>query len=111
MSKKVEAISFKEFIEKYEPEIPSFVIEAVNKLLNKHWNGREAIITQNEIIDAIKVPSEYQEIEANDFRGIIFDNNWLDFEPLYRKKGWSVEYDKPGYCEDYEAYFKFKKGK
>ena len=30
-------------------------------------------------------------------------------EPLYREKGWNVEYDKPGYNEFYKARFIFKK--
>ena len=37
----------------------------------------------------------------------IFDNHWLDVEDLYRKNGWKVDYDKPGYNESYNAYFVF----
>jgi len=37
----------------------------------------------------------------------IFENGWLDVEPIYREVGWNVEYDKPGYNETYEASFKF----
>ena len=36
---------------------------------------------------------------------------WLDVEGIYRKAGWDVEYDSPGYCEDYPATFKFRKKK
>lgn len=83
-------------------EIPDFIIEAVNKLIQEKWNGHEAHIYQDEILDAIDF----------DLHGItrdeVFDKCWLDVEPLYRKRGWKVEYDKPAYCEDYKAYFVFK---
>ncbi len=39
----------------------------------------------------------------------VCDNHWLDVEDVYREAGWVVEYDKPGYCESYEATFTFKK--
>lgn len=42
-------------------------------------------------------------------RQFIFDKHWLDIEDTYRKAGWNVEYDKPGYCENYDAYFVFSK--
>lgn len=38
----------------------------------------------------------------------IFDNGWLDIETVYEDSGWSVEYDKPGYNESYEASWTFK---
>jgi len=41
----------------------------------------------------------------------IFEKNFLDFESVFRNVGWSVEYDKPGYCESYDAFFTFKKKK
>jgi hypothetical protein len=31
----------------------------------------------------------------------------LDIEPIYREAGWIVEYDKPAYCENYDANFTF----
>lgn len=39
----------------------------------------------------------------------IYENRWLDIEDSYRAVGWHVEYDKPGYCESYEATFTFKR--
>jgi hypothetical protein len=37
----------------------------------------------------------------------IYDNHWLDVEEIFEKNGWSVSYDKPGYCESYDASFEF----
>jgi hypothetical protein len=37
----------------------------------------------------------------------LYDNHYLDFEAAFKANGWHVEYDSPGYCEDYEAHWKF----
>ena len=84
-------------------DIPEFVIEAVNNLLKKRYRARRASFTQDEVI------AEIQRLSPNTERQEIFDKNWLDFEPLYRRSGWEVEFDKPGYCEQYDANWKFKK--
>jgi hypothetical protein len=39
----------------------------------------------------------------------MYDKGWMDVEDVYQKAGWEVEFDKPGYNEDYEANFKFSK--
>ena len=41
-------------------------------------------------------------------KDMIFENHWLDFEPIFRKAGWKVSYDKPGYGENYKALFIFE---
>lgn len=67
--------------------IPSVVIEVFNKLIARGWNGRESVVQQNEVVDLIFSRSELKREE-------LFQNNYLDIEPLYEKVGWSVEYDK-----------------
>jgi len=44
-------------------------------------------------------------------RNKIFEMGWLDVEDAYRAQGWNVVYDRPGYCESYEASFIFTRGK
>jgi hypothetical protein len=39
----------------------------------------------------------------------MFNKHWFDIEDIYRKAGWAVEFDKPGYNESYESFFVFKK--
>ena len=87
-------------------EIPDFIIEAVNTLIKKKWDGKEAIINQNDILAIVSSNDGYDDKPS---RRTIFENNWLDFEDLYREVGWKVEYDKPAYNESYDAYFKFTK--
>lgn len=108
-AKEIKPITPQEVEEARKNDIPSFVIEAVNKLLKKKWDGQKAIITQDEIISEMK-PSNVLGLENGiRFRGAVFSNHWLDFEDLYRESGWKVEYDKPSYSESYKAYFKFTK--
>ena len=55
----------------------------------------------------------YPYIERTVFMDITRDEvlrqKLLDVEPLYRKAGWQVEYDKHAYCENYEPFFIFSK--
>ena len=82
--------------------IPDKVIEVVNNLIAQKWNGSTATLTQDEILDAI-----VSYVACS--RQYVLDNNWLDFEEVYRDVGWSVAYDKPGYCEHGIACFRFSK--
>lgn len=78
------------------PAIPTFVFEAVNSFLT----GGAVTFTMNALINRMVFPPEFE-------RHDLFARNWLDFEPAYRAKGWRVEFDKPGYCETYEANWTF----
>lgn len=102
MEKKVEAISVEELIAKKKMSIPDFVIEAVNKLLVKEFDGKRAVILQEDILNEIRVHMSME-------RSMVFENHWLDFEDLYRDKGWKVEYDKPSLGDSYKARFIFKR--
>jgi hypothetical protein len=88
--------------------IPDYVFEAFNFLISKKFNNGSATILQKEVVERILS-------EANRHRDppitsqYLFDNHFLDVEDVYREAGWVVEYDKPAYCETYEASFKFTK--
>jgi len=80
--------------------IPDEVIEAVNQLLTENFSDGRATIKQKDIVSRAKGMMR---------RATNFDNRWLDFEDVYRAQGWDVHYDKPGYCETYDAFFEFTK--
>jgi hypothetical protein len=103
MSKKVKPLSPSEVTSKKRTIIPDEVISAINKLIAKNFSNGFASFTQKEAIEAIK--DEFVNDVSTD---TIFDNGWLDFEDIYRKEGWKVKYDKPGYNESYEPTFEFK---
>lgn len=97
----IEPIKPEEIIQAQQDSIPGAVIEVVNSLLKKHCRNGKAVILQKDIL----VLLEQKSIPRRD----VFDNNWLDFENIYEKYGWKVFYDKPAYCENYEANFVFEK--
>lgn len=98
--KHVKPITPNEVIEgkKFPPE----VIKAFNDLIVKNWNGSFSKILQKDVVALIVRTSEFSSNQ-------IFNNNWLDVEPCFRKAGWKVVYDKPAYCETYEASFEFSR--
>lgn len=79
--------------------LPGEVIKAVNDRLVRAGDASKIIIRQNELVD---------ELAAMGFdRDILFRDHLLDFEDLFRERGWNVVYDKPGYNETYSAYWTF----
>lgn len=82
--------------------IPDEVFEVFNELIAKHWNGHSATIYQKAVCAMIAAKMHV----STDY---VYTQQWLDIEDIYREAGWSVEYDKPAYCESYEAYFKFRR--
>lgn len=98
---------------------PDAVIEAWNEIIAKHYVNGHSNFTQLEIANHIAlkmglVPCEAQAKGGQDLdralavaRTQIFEEHWLDVEPLYERYGWKVTYDKPAYNETYEANFTF----
>jgi hypothetical protein len=81
--------------------IPDVVFEVFNQLITDNFTGTRATVHQNTVV---------KELEGRGLnRSEIYRKHWLDVEEFYRQVGWIVTYDKPGYNEDYEAYFVFKK--
>lgn len=99
----IQPIAPHEVVEKKLNQIPDVVIESFNELIAKNFNGRDATITQDEVIE--RILSKNSKFD----RRSIYDNHWLDVEDIYRSIGWNVQYDKPGYNETYRAFFIFKK--
>lgn len=91
-----------EVIELKKTPFPDFVIEAFNELIAKNFANKRSTFNQCDVVNLI--------LQKNKTfaRHDVFNNGWLDIEDVYRSEGWSVEYDKPGYDEDYEPIFTFK---
>ena len=91
-----------EIMANLEKILPTVVITAVNNLLTKNFRGGSITIRQKDIA------AEIMRIDESIIENEIYENKWMDFEEVYRKYGWSVSYDKPGYNESYDATFEFK---
>jgi len=103
--KEVQAIKPSDIMDNLNTIIDPAVIQAVNEILKEKFRGDSVTILQKEIVSrAIKINPKLTS-------DILYKNHHLDFEPIFRKAGWSVRYDKPGYNESYEATFEFRSNK
>ena len=82
--------------------IPPEVFDVFNSFLEGRPKGSHIRILQSSVVKMIE-----EKLKCK--RSDIFDKHWLDVEEAYRKVGWTVVYDKPAYCESYEAYYTFSK--
>lgn len=98
---KIRPISPEEVTKKKREIIPDVVFSAFNELISRNFDGNRAVVYQRDVIAMLK--------KAGIDSQKAYDNHWLDIEDLYREQGWSVEYDKPAYCESYEPHFIFKR--
>jgi hypothetical protein len=85
--------------------IPDYVFTAFNELISENLSNGRAKVEQPNVVARILQKAAIGNIEIT--RSEIFSKGWLDVEGIYRKAGWKVEYDKPGYNESYDAYFVF----
>lgn len=69
-------------------------------MIVEQWDGTSAVLTER--IIAIKIAKQL-DIKKDE----VYDKHYLDFEDIYREKGWIVEYNKPGYNETYSATYEF----
>ncbi len=98
----MEAITPAQAAELKMSRIPEKVFEAFNEAIADDLSEGYATVIQEDVIT--RILAKMPDIK----RQQIFDNGWLDVEPFYRKKGWKVEYDKPGYNESYGAFWDFQ---
>jgi hypothetical protein len=82
--------------------MPDAVMTAWNNVIAKNFSNGSSRVGQEEIIALL------QPLTPEGQRQQVFASKWLDIEDIYRAQGWSVVYDKPAYCESYEATTTFK---
>jgi len=92
--------------------IPDFVIGVFNEMITEAWSGRNAVLMQNAVVKRVIAAAKKSGISKTKrvTSQRVFEEHWLDVEPIFRRVGWVVNYDKPGYCETYEASWAFSKG-
>lgn len=84
----------------FNNNLPDFVIESANELIVENLDSYGgAHFTFDDLEERIKSKM------TGDTE---FNHKWLDVEDVFRKFGWSVSVDKPGYCETYKGNYTFK---
>lgn len=94
-------ITFQEAKEKYVKQIPDEVINCFNEAIVDNLCGHSATVKVSDV--AARMRKAFGESKE-------FESRWLwDIEDVYRKAGWTVNYDAPGHNESYPATFTFTK--
>ena len=88
--------------QRVQNSIPEGVFEAFNEAIARKYRSGRAVVLQKDVVALI---SEKMNVSDD----AVFENHWLDVEDSYRQAGWKVNYDKPAYCENYEAFFEFER--
>lgn len=102
----VEPIKPKEAQELRLIMVPNQVIEAFNELITENLSGGYASFKTKEVVDRIVAKLGWSNTTAT--RDEVYEKGWLsDIPRLYRKQGWKVVHDRPGYNESYDAHFDF----
>jgi hypothetical protein len=79
---------------------PDKVIETWNAAIVEGLVEGRVTIKQDHIVNLLASAMDVE-------RDVVFNKGWLNVEDFYRSAGWKVEYDKPGYNENYTAFFVF----
>ncbi len=90
---------------------PHEVLEAFNEMIASEWNGTSSYFKTKDVTALILSKMSTTEWPERVTESKLFNNHWLDVEDIYRKVGWEVTYDNPGYNETYDASFKFSKSR
>lgn len=86
------------------PSFPPEVFDAFNSLIREKYRNGEARFTFREA--AARVASLLEITVSSVYR-----EKYLDVEEAYRKAGWKVVMDKPGYNESYEGFWVFSRSR
>ncbi|RYF51766.1 MAG: hypothetical protein EOO38_02330 [Cytophagaceae bacterium] len=94
-------ISPKEVAAYKAQSFPDYVFEAFNELIAANFSAGSATVKQKDVKALIIAKSGNAALN-------VVERGYMNVEEVYREQGWKVEYDKPAYYEDYDAYFKFR---
>lgn len=84
---------------------PPEVIQAFNECIASHFVRESANFTQKEV--KARIVELMQKRDPHFHQSMILQRGWLNVEAYYESVGWKVSYDKPAYCENYDANFTF----
>lgn len=100
---KIKPLSPSDISENMDEIFPGVIIEAVNNLLRQNFRNGSAILRVRDII------KESHRIDSSMTTDKIFTKNWMEFESIYTKVGWKVEYEYPARGDSFDSYFRFSK--
>jgi hypothetical protein len=84
--------------------IPDAVIKAVNELLVARFGVSLSAL----VLDLGDVVTAAIAIDPSLTAEALYKNHWLDIEPTFRRAGWKVRFEKPGFNESGSQCFIFE---
>jgi len=111
MTNEIQPVSPRGVAEHKLANLPPVVIKIVNDLLSAACDGKNGIyhatVKKDDIVTRIKqeLGDTFMGKPIND---AIKEGGWLNFEPIFEKAGWKVEYHSPDYTESFPSYYKFR---
>jgi hypothetical protein len=87
-----------------EKAFPDFVLEAFNDVIQRNYRNGRAHFAFDEVVKEIVKRSPKRLTKDQ-----VYAKNYLDVEQVYRKQGWRVESDSPGFNESGTSTFTFSK--
>lgn len=88
-----------------ETGIPDFVVAAFNQLIQKKFGSTKASISVDEAVPACLEQARLAGVSVT--RSELFEKHWMDVEPMFRAKGWTVTYDRKDYNESGPDWYHF----
>lgn len=97
----VTVIGPEDMVKQWQQALPHKVVETFNEQLAQNFDGRFAIVREEDLLTGLKEKGFAQK-EVNEQR-------WLhQTHQLYREAGWKTEYRSPGWDDNFKAYFRFE---
>lgn len=97
-------ITPKELAKKVGCHIPKDIIKAFNNYLEENSELDDNVVTCRIELDAIvKYITKCTNFSSND----LYDKNYLDVEPVFRRAGWEVTFHKSPYYDTSPSFYVF----
>lgn len=87
-----------ELDEQKDDLVPEEVFRVINELIAADWGGNSATVREQDIVTRVA-----------GLTGEAIGDLLAKAEVAYRAAGWKVDYRKPGWGEEFGAYFVFKR--
>lgn len=103
-SEGVKPITPSQAMRQKQSTLPAAVLLVFNQVIVETFNGTSASFKADRIVKEICIQMG---IKSED----VYKRHYLDVEEVYRRAGWEVTYDQPGFNETYPATFTFTRKK
>lgn len=96
----VTVIGPEDMVKQWQQALPDEVVETFNDLLAQNFDGRFAIVREDDLLAALKEKG----LNAKEVQ----EQRWLhQTYQLYKEAGWKADHRTPGWDDSFKPYFRF----